>query len=506
MTMMNKKREVISLFCRNHLFRLHLDDSFEDFHKWIKTLPQYHKLKEKAKNAVKELLDEKINDGNNKSKTSVVGFAKLRHNIMITFGICNDLSSIDNFRKFIAYLVVSQEGKGYTSSSCINSELFELDFTSGDENQWSQEHLDETKIYSISNVVLNTLHFQSATHNPCSKISDEYKILINNGGEAISDVPDKVEDYIPGTIYRKFIGDLPDGIWFDENRNQYVFNCTKDDGKPTTKARGVKRIGKEKARELILEDFKEIRFNDWKQYQEKIQLGWEYDFYICEERIKNKKILKQTHIIHRSIYDPMYMTIDIRQLEIHELSYILADTQTGTAQWTIEKFKQFQNKNFCDQEESKERKEQIDKFIVELDKFIDEFKNDNKFPIVKKTPIVYKIIQFVKSCIGSTKGRNETIRENNEKNNENKKEQEILSKKDLFILITNEIKEHRLRCFYSNVKLSFSGMRFDFAISIERLNEEKGYVEKNLKLICSEFNTGHDRQWSRELFNKTFRC
>ena len=73
---MNKKREVISLFCRSHLFRLHLDDSFEDFHKWLKTLHQYDKLKEKAKNAVEQLLDKKITDNEQKSKTSVVGFVK----------------------------------------------------------------------------------------------------------------------------------------------------------------------------------------------------------------------------------------------------------------------------------------------------------------------------------------------------------------------------------------------------------------------------------------------
>ena len=505
MTMMNEKREVISLFCRNHLFRLHLDDSFEDLHKWLKTLPQYHKLKEKAKNAVKELLDEKITDGMRTYKTSVVGFAKLRHKFMITSGICNDLEPINNFRKFIAYLGVVQERKGYVSHSCANCELFELDFTSGKENQWSCEHLDESKIYSISNVVLNTLHFQSATHNPCSNITDEYKKLINAGGQDISDVPDKVEDYETGKVYRKIIGDLPDGIWFNENQNYYRFDYTKDDGKKTTKNRGAKK-NKEKARKLILEDFKKIRPNDWKQYQEKIQFGCEYDFYLCSEFTQNGEIYKSIHIINRSIYDPMYMTIRIAELEINELSYVLSDTQKGTAQWTIEKFKQFQNKNFCDQEESKERKEQIDNFIVELDEFIGEFKNDNKFPSVKKTPIVYKIIKFVKGCIGHTEERNKKIIENNEKNNENKKVQEILSKKDLFILITNEIKEHRLRCFYSNVKLSFSEMRFDFALSPERLNEDLGYVEKNLKLVCKEFNTGNSRQWSRELFNKTFRC
>jgi len=496
---MNEKREVISLFCRNYLFRLHLDDSFEDFHKWLKTLPHYQKLKEKAKNVVKELLDEKINDWHCKKKTSVVGFAKERHNGMKRSGISNDLSSIDNFRKFIAYLVVIQEGKGYTSHLCVNCDLFELDFTSGDENQWSPEHLDETKIYSISNVVLNTLHFQSSTQNPKSNISDEYKELINAGGKDICDVPDKVEDYVVDKVYRKLIGDLPDGIWFSENQNAYKFK--KLDGTRASKVRRVKRIGKEKGRKLILEDFKKIRPNDWKKYQEKIQLGWEYDFYHCREYTKNG----ENYIIYRSIYDPMYMTIYNKCFEIHELSYILADTQKGSAQWYIKKFKQFQNKNFCDQEESKERKEQISNFIIELDEFITEFKNNNEFPRVKKTPIVYKIIHFVISCISHTKDRNETIIENNEKNNENKKEQDILSKKDLFILITNEIREHRLRCFYSNVKMSFSEMRFDFALSPERLNNDLGYIKGNLKLICKEFNTGY-RQWSRELFNKTFRC
>jgi len=49
-------------------------------------------------------------------------------------------------------------------------------------------------------------------------------------------------------------------------------------------------------------------------------------------------------------------------------------------------------------------------------------------------------------------------------------------------------------------------MRFDFALSIERLNEKLGYVDGNVKFICKEFNTGHGRQWSPELFDKTFRC
>ena len=483
MMMIEEIKEKFCLCLRELLFKFHLNDSFEDLHKWLKTLPQYNKLKEKAKNAVKQLLDENIIDGKDKYETSIVGFAKLRLNTMKKTAISNDISSDDNFRKFIAYLVVVQEGKDYTSSSCANCDLFELEFTSGDENQWSPEHLNESKFYSISNVVLNTLHFQSATNKGSSNISDEYKNLINTGGEGINDLPDKVEDYVNGKVYRKLIGDLPKGIWFYENQNYYAFH--KLDGSKSRKTRGVTKKSKVKARELILKDFKEIRPNDWNDYDEKIQLGWTYDFYLANKR--------QITIIYRSKYDPMYMTPDIGHFKIHELSYLLSDTQKGTAQWTVKKFKQFQDKTFCEQEESNERKEQIDNFIVELDKFITEFKNDNKFPREKKTPIVYKIIQSIDCCIETTKNRI------------SREKHKIPSRKELFTIITNEIREHRLRCFYSNVKLSLSEMRFDFALSIERLNEDLGYVEGNVKLVCKEFNTGY-RQWSRELFDKTFRC
>ena len=167
---MEEEKEIFNLCLRELLFKYHLKDSFKEFHIWVKTLPKYDKLKEKAKNAVKELLDESITDSNGKYETSVVGFAKWRLNNMKKKGVSNDLLSKYNFRKFIAYLIVFQEGKGYTSNSCSNCDLFELEFTSGEMNQWSCERLNESKIYSIGNIVLNTLHFQSATSKPKSNI------------------------------------------------------------------------------------------------------------------------------------------------------------------------------------------------------------------------------------------------------------------------------------------------------------------------------------------------
>jgi len=52
------------------------------------------------------------------------------------------------------------------------------------------------------------------------------------------------------------------------------------------------------------------------------------------------------------------------------------------------------------------------------------------------------------------------------------------------------IKKQKGRCFYSNIPLSFKPMT-SWKCSIERLNENKGYIKDNVCLICSEFNIGY---------------
>jgi hypothetical protein len=37
-------------------------------------------------------------------------------------------------------------------------------------------------------------------------------------------------------------------------------------------------------------------------------------------------------------------------------------------------------------------------------------------------------------------------------------------------------------------------------MSLERLDETKGYVKDNVAWIAAEFNTGHNRPWSKEKF------
>ena len=54
-------------------------------------------------------------------------------------------------------------------------------------------------------------------------------------------------------------------------------------------------------------------------------------------------------------------------------------------------------------------------------------------------------------------------------------------------------------CYISNITLSLK-VHSDFYMSIERIDETNGYVKGNVKLICLEFQNGH-QQWSPEKFN-----
>jgi hypothetical protein len=54
-------------------------------------------------------------------------------------------------------------------------------------------------------------------------------------------------------------------------------------------------------------------------------------------------------------------------------------------------------------------------------------------------------------------------------------------------------------CWISKNKMSLK-THSDFKISIERLNEEEGYIKGNVKFICLEFQNGF-RQWNPEKFN-----
>lgn len=56
-------------------------------------------------------------------------------------------------------------------------------------------------------------------------------------------------------------------------------------------------------------------------------------------------------------------------------------------------------------------------------------------------------------------------------------------------------------CFYSKMKMVCQG-RSNWQMSIERLDNSKGYTEENTVLCCLEFN--HSKQWSTEKINRIF--
>lgn len=61
-----------------------------------------------------------------------------------------------------------------------------------------------------------------------------------------------------------------------------------------------------------------------------------------------------------------------------------------------------------------------------------------------------------------------------------------------------KILEQQGKCYYSGIPLSFKPMT-DWQCSAERLNDDLGYTNENVVLVCLEFNT--PRQWSKEKFH-----
>ena len=63
---------------------------------------------------------------------------------------------------------------------------------------------------------------------------------------------------------------------------------------------------------------------------------------------------------------------------------------------------------------------------------------------------------------------------------------------------------YRLRCRYSGIKMSLDELHYAFALSVERINPDVGYIEGNIALVCREFNTGHNTQMTHEKFKEVY--
>jgi hypothetical protein len=63
--------------------------------------------------------------------------------------------------------------------------------------------------------------------------------------------------------------------------------------------------------------------------------------------------------------------------------------------------------------------------------------------------------------------------------------------------LLNKVKTTRLRCEYSNIRMSILPKR-NWVCSLERVNDDVGYTEENTILVCHEFNHGNAK-WNKEL-------
>jgi len=69
--------------------------------------------------------------------------------------------------------------------------------------------------------------------------------------------------------------------------------------------------------------------------------------------------------------------------------------------------------------------------------------------------------------------------------------------------IIDKIKFQHGKCYYSGIPFSLTSSE-NWPISIERINNKKGYTNKNTILICLEFNTM--TQWNKEKFDYFYNC
>ena len=98
---------------------------------------------------------------------------------------------------------------------------------------------------------------------------------------------------------------------------------------------------------------------------------------------------------------------------------------------------------------------------------------------------VYRfVIRLIQSAITHCKRKRKKMK---------KQEQKEITIQQIF----SKIIEQGGRCYYSNMPLKFQP-NVSWKCSLERLNNEVGYINENVVLVCYEFNTA--KQWSKAKF------
>ena len=435
-------------------------------------------LPEDTKKNVELLLDETCTDNVGKYATSPVGFVKMLLNNMNGSSdkrkhpkpyIKND----DQMRKFVAILMIENKGE-FNGRSLI--------LRSGNDNSVSFERVDESEGYTLRNMLMFPKDFQvgSRTLKESTVISNDDKEKIRNG-HTFDPKPRDTKSMKLNTIYQvkwdyhsKVLDDdrieflmkyLPEGISWNSSYNRYQIHQDGNFVRSSTRSKDVSQ--KEKFKEI----FKEYLKHD-------MSCDRETEYYVCSESkiTKSGRECKKNHICPHC--EKQYMTTKIDPFKIHTVACCLPDCVKGSCQMGGKKcdlFKKRFNHTYGPDlfgEDSEKRKEYIDTLIGDY--------RDCMEKNCKEKSNLYKVlICKAQSCISNAKKRNK-----------NRKIKLKVEEKEKFVdILFRLVVLYRLRCLYSGIKMSLDELHYAFALSVERIDPDVGYVEGNIALVCKEFNT-----------------
>jgi hypothetical protein len=435
-----------------------LEYHISDFKTGIQTIKKYNKCK-KCRNAKKNA-KLKVKNANN----------------------VTDQVAIDMYQRF------NPNPKGITikTFSFILDNLDKICYISGIElteknncyNTLSPERINESKDYlEKDNVTLICRLFQSASHavdveTEKTTVKKYMKTQILKENQEIQRISnERCQKYIDGTLYKKIIkldidfnnedevkeemNFLPNNMRYNKRHKTF---CVKKGG--DCKSFGKKLGTLQERYKKAIEYYKEIYHSEYGSNDETeyglIRKGKYNKIYICPKT--------------------NYMTIYINQFKIHQLYTNLPECNPGKPQWTPNKFNSVKELN-C-KADSKDRCEYINKIIEESKSIVEDYRNNDEARLKFKTPLIQYINEKAYQC-------------------SNCGERKSGNYKKIFLAIYDKICENRLRCDYSNIPMSLS-QRFDWSLSIERIDNRKPYSRENILLVCAEFNTRE--HWKPEHF------
>ena len=434
---------------------------------------QIESLPEKTrKDVVEFLLNEKCTDGKNKHATSPVGFVKkLLHNMKGNSEKRKhsppEIQNDDQMRKFVAILLIENQGKSNGQSLILRS---------GHQFQLSMERIDESEGYTLRNMLMVTKDYQASSQKlkESTVISDENKKKIRNG-DTFDPKPRDSKSMELKKIYQvkwdyhsKELDDaridflmkhLPEGISWHSSGNYYFIQPTGHNDIYSTRSKHVSK--KEKFKEI----FKKYRDHDMSKDRET-------EYYVCVKS-KSTKSGKQCHkILICPHCEKQYMTVCPNAFKNHTVACCLPDCVKGSCQMGRKKFDLFKERfnhkygPYLFGEDSKKRKEYIDTLIGD---YRDCMENNCK----EKSNLYKVLVGKARACI--TRAKN--------------KDFEAEEKEKLVDILFRCVDNYRLRGLYSGIKGSLDELHYAFALSVERINPDEGYVEGNVALVCKEFNT-----------------